>query len=115
MSRNSVLVLPMSIVVSKHIEDIFLIRDFLIFSREVPEDCFITARPSSLYKPIFNGPVIGDISLSLYNPIRSQTSAPWNEPIAIPKLLMLDFFVQILLSYDIIVCMLVIVCMLAII
>ena len=68
MSRNSVLVLPMSIVILKPIEDIFLIRDFLIFSREVPEDCFITARPSSLYKPMFFGPIIGDISLSMYNP-----------------------------------------------
>ena len=81
MSRNYVLVLPMSIVISKAMEDIFLIRDFLIFQGKFPEDCFITARPSSLYKPVFNGPVIWDISLSVYNPIKSQTSAPRNEPI----------------------------------
>ena len=97
-SRNSVLVLPISIVISKPIEDIFFIRDFLIFSSVVPEDCFIIARPSSLYKPIFDGPVIGDISLRMYKPIKSQTSAPWNEPIAISKLLLFVFLVQILLS-----------------
>ena len=91
MSRNSMLVFQMSIVISKSIEGICLIKDFQIFSKEFQEDCFIIARPSSLYKPMFNEPVIGDILLSMYNPIKSLTSAPLNEPIAISKLLMLDF------------------------
>ena len=61
-SRKYVLVLPMSIVISKPIEEIYFIRDFLSFSRVVPGDFFIIARLSSLYKPLFDGPVIEDIS-----------------------------------------------------
>ena len=39
-------------------------------------------------------PIIGDISLKIYKPTKSQTSAPWNEPNAISKLSLFDFFRQ---------------------
>ena len=76
MSRNSVLVLLMSTVILKSIEDIFLIRDFLIFPREVPEDCFIIAWLSSLYKPMFSRPVIWDIYLLYINLLNHRPQRP---------------------------------------
>ena len=59
------IVLPMSVVISKPLEDILLTMDFFIFSIIVLKDCVITAKPSSLYRVIFDGPIIGNISISL--------------------------------------------------